>query len=171
MHPIRRCQYSRGSLLGAGSVVLALSAASGAVVALQPSTPASGVTTPTLGSIPESAWAPGGQLNLSNVPDYVATTWKGRVVGYVPKSQLFPQSSDATSDGRKPTGVSTYRPPTAADQAAPNAALVETVYASDLNTVVGHMYPGVGFVPEGQTGPRTPSSPPTTSAVSEGSTS
>jgi hypothetical protein len=39
--------------------------------------------------------------------------------------------------------------------AASNAKLIYTVYGPDLTTVVGHMYPGVGFVPLGVTPPPT----------------
>ncbi len=89
------------------------------------------VTGPTKGPIPLDANVKG-RVDLNKVPDFVATVGKGgKVIGYVPKADLFPPST---------TGV----------HLGPQTPLVvEPVYAGDLRTLVGHLYPGVGFVPRG----------------------
>jgi len=125
------------------------------------------IPAPTVGRIPNSAWGPNGQIDLALVPDYIpATGNKGQVVGYVSKADLFPTSganSSRPASQDESGGLSHYQAPTAADQAAQSAKLVVTVYASNLTTVVGHMYPGVGFVAEGQPVPApSPSTTPTT---------
>jgi hypothetical protein len=110
--------------------------------------------TATVGAIPSSAWQAGG-VDLSQVPDFVPALSHGRLVGYIPKEQLFPPKRPAPQP-RARSAPPSYVAPTAADMAAQNAALIKTVYASDLVTVVGHMFPGVGFVPVGGTpGPST----------------
>ncbi len=120
----------------------------------EPSQPAHAPTggavaqTPKVGPIPQSAFLSNG-IDQSQVPDFIPALSGGRVVGFIPKAQLFP-SAPAPNLGSP-----------AADIAAQNAALVHTVYASDLTTVVGHWYPGVGFVPVGETPP-----PPTTPIIS-----
>lgn len=107
--------------------------------------------TPTRGTVPTSALQPGGGVDLSKVPDFVsALGHDGQVVGYIPKSQLFPPSSPQSTQASPLLPGDTYRAPTAADMAASNAKLIYTVYGPDLTTVVGHMYPGIGFVPLGQ---------------------
>lgn len=150
----------RATLVGAGALAL-----SGVAWAGLNSGPAHAVTSqraPTVGTIPDSGRGPSGHVDLSQVPDFVPALSNGHVVGYVSKTHLFPTGPGASpGQANATTGLSAYRPPTAADQAAENAKLVKTVYASDLETVVGHMYPGVGFVPVGQE-PQAPSSPPTT---------
>jgi hypothetical protein len=109
----------------------------------------------TVGTIPDSAWQQGGGIDLSKVPDFVPAVSGGKIVGYIPKGELFPTSG--TPQDIKPTPQSASSgptpSPTAADIAGLNADAVKTVYASDLTTVVGHMYPNVGFVPVGQAPP------------------
>jgi len=106
--------------------------------------------TATVGPVPSSALKPGGSVDLSQVPDFVSALSNGKVVGYIPKSELFPTRPAPKSSGSG-SPPSPYVAPTAADMAAQNAALVQTVYGPDLATVVGHMYPGAGFVPLGAT--------------------
>ena len=164
MRPHRGSHW-KATLIGAGALGLALSSAAWAGLTVGPARAATGASAPTVGTIPDSAWGPGGQVDLSQVPDFVPALSDGRVVGYVSKTQLFPSTPVASPDrSQATTGLSTYHAPTATDQAAANAKLVKTVYASNLTTVVGHMYPGIGFVPDGQTPPAMPSSPPTTVA-------
>jgi hypothetical protein len=104
--------------------------------------------TPTVGPVPSSAWKPGGGIDLSLVPDFIPLA-DGK--GYIPKSELFPPQSAAPRSADTGSPPAPYVAPTAADMAAQNAALVYTVYGPDLVTVIGHMYPGVGFVPLGGT--------------------
>jgi hypothetical protein len=113
-------------------------------------------TTVTAGTVPQSAFTPGGGVDLSQVPDFISALGpNGQVVGYIPKSQMFPAPASPSSQANTaPSASSGPTPnPTAADMAASNAKLIYTVYGSDLKTVVGHIYPGVGFVPVGQAPP------------------
>jgi hypothetical protein len=90
----------------------------------------------TAGTVPLRAQ--GGAVNPKKVPDFVATLERsGKLVGYVPRAYLFPVTHVNAPASSKLGGV------------AP-------VYARDLKTLVGHMYPGVGFVPLG----RSPASEP-----------
>jgi hypothetical protein len=122
---------------------------------------AASTQTPTAGPIPNSAWQSDGKIDLSQVPDFVLALGRSGqgVVGYIPKAQLFPTSSAPRNEAASPlTGpFSGPTSPTAADIAALYAQSILTVYGPDLTTVVGHMYPQVGFVPLGETPP-----PPTT---------
>lgn len=82
----------------------------------------------TKGLIPIS---PNGSLELNKAPSFVSVVSGGKVVGYVPRADIVP--------GKPGTPV-------------PNGTRgVMTVYGSNLRTVVGHMYPGVGFVALGAT--------------------
>lgn len=118
--------------------------------------PAPAVQKATVGTIPGSALKAGGGVDLSKVPDFVPALSNGKVVGYIPKSELFPTQPVAPKSADTGSSQAPYVAPTAADEAAQNAELVKTVYGPDLVTVVGHMYPGVGFVPLGGTpGPST----------------
>jgi hypothetical protein len=82
----------------------------------------------TKGIIPSEAFQPGGSLDMSLVPDFVATSdQEGNVVGYSSKWALLPQQ---LADGVL--------------QPAPTL-----VYGEDLKTIVGYMYPSKGFVPVG----------------------
>ena len=129
------------------------SAASAQLVA--PATTQTTTRVTTVGPVPGSARQPNGGVDLSQVPDFVPALSNGRVVGYISKSELFPPQK-AASQQSGTNSQAPYVAPTAADEAAQNAALIKTVYGPDLVTVVGHMYPGVGFVPLGGTpGPST----------------
>lgn len=71
-----------------------------------------------------------GRLDLHHAPDFISAIADGKVVGYVPRSYLLPTPPHTPVDQRL-TGV------------AP-------VYGPHLKKLVGHMYPGVGFVPLGK---------------------
>jgi hypothetical protein len=92
-------------------------------------------STLTYGQMPTPAR--GGQLDLRKVPDFVAVGSGGKIDGYEPRAYLF-------STAGKPV--------------SPMVGAVGPVYARDLKTLVGHMVPGVGFVPLG----RSPDSEPCT---------
>lgn len=79
----------------------------------------------TMGTIPSPL---NGRIDLAAVPDFVAVAGPdGYLAGYARRSAIFPGAS-APITGAPPGGG------------------VVTVYASDLRTVVGHVYPGDGFV-------------------------
>ena len=95
-------------------------------------------STPSLTAGTMPLRAQGGAVNIKKVPDFVATLGRsGKLVGYIPRANLFPATRVSAPASSKVGGV------------AP-------VYARDLKTLVGHMYPGVGFVPLG----RSPASEP-----------
>jgi hypothetical protein len=109
---------------------------------------------PTVGTIPASAIS-GGSLDTSKVPDFVPVVdHSGKVVGYIRKQDLFMQ-------GGSGSGTGSASGPSAQNQANQVASAVAPVYGSDLTTVVGHMEPGVGFVPLGAS-PTGPTVTPTT---------
>jgi hypothetical protein len=86
------------------------------------------VAMPTKGRIPQSLDITKGSVDLKDIPDFIAVVKNNKVVGYVPSRDLFGGTLRAL--------------------AATNPIL--PVYASDLKTLVGHMYPGVGFVAVGK---------------------
>jgi hypothetical protein len=84
----------------------------------------------TAGTIPPSQ---DGSVDLKKVPDFIATVGRtGKLVGYVPRAYLFPTNPVGSPVSSKLGGV-------------------VPVYARNLKTLVGHMYPGIGFVPLGKT--------------------
>jgi hypothetical protein len=82
------------------------------------------VTAWTRGPVPDSAIRPDGSIDLAQVPDFVPAARGDGIAGWVAASGLFP------AEGAEPA-------------ASPR------VHGNDLVTVVGHMYPSVGFVPLG----------------------
>jgi len=86
---------------------------------------------PTKGPIPQAAYLATG-IDAALVPDFVPVQSRDgtAVAGYVPKAYLLGQTT--------PTGASA-RP----------VGDIAPVYADDLTTLVGHMYPDRGFVPLG----------------------
>lgn len=92
------------------------------------STAAESPSTPTKGPVPDSAFGEEGGVDVAQVPDYVpALGQEGKVVGYVAKTDIMPSPDGLTG----PT-----------DEAIP-------VLDDTLTKIVGHMYPGRGFVPIG----------------------
>jgi hypothetical protein len=89
------------------------------------------------GPTPHSVAQPsvGGPISIKNgkvhAPDFIGVIGNGKLAGYEPRSYLFPTKGPAQNE-------------------------VAPVYARDLHTLVGHEYPGIGFVPLG----RSPASEP-----------
>lgn len=85
---------------------------------------------PTMGRIPDDAYADDGMLIRERVPDYVAVWNRSgtEIAGYVSKEEAFP--------------------PPSSDWDGTDAPL--TVYDGTLKSVVGHMYPGRGFIAIGE---------------------
>jgi hypothetical protein len=102
-----------------------------------------------LASTPNAQSRPtvGGPITYSNGrvkgPDFVAVEGKGKIAGYEPISYLFPTNPSGSQVGE-----------------------VAPVYARDLHTLVGHEYPGVGFVPLGQSWTSEPCAHEATSEIS-----
>ncbi len=71
---------------------------------------------------------PNGELELNHAPDFVGVSSDGKVVGYVPRAYLIGPSHGPVDEKL--------------DSVAP-------VYGSKLTTVIGHLYPGIGYVPDG----------------------
>jgi hypothetical protein len=90
-----------------------------------------------------------GRLDFARAPDFISVASNGAVVGFEPKRYVIP-SRPGTPENALGTEV------------AP-------IYGPDLKTLVGHMYPGVGFVPLGHTPQSVPCLPESSS--SNGTTS
>ncbi len=69
-------------------------------------------------------------LDIQHAPDFISVVAHGRIVGYVPRSYVLPSPVNTPVNQRL-------------GQVAP-------VYGLDLKKLVGHMYPGVGFIPLGK---------------------
>lgn len=91
-----------------------------------------GVLLQTKGPLPVAV---NGTLPWNLVPDYISVTGpNGKVVGYTPRSDVL-------------------LPPSLVGEPIPNnfGSWPKPVYASNLTTLVGHLYPnGVGYVPLGK---------------------
>jgi hypothetical protein len=99
----------------------------------------------TAGTVPPSQ---NGSVDLKKVPDFIATVGRtGKLVGYVPRAYLFATNLVGSPVSSKLGGV------------AP-------VYARNLKTLVGHMYPGIGFVPLGVSPTSEPCLPAWTTGIS-----
>ncbi|MDQ3879979.1 MAG: hypothetical protein M3295_02720 [Chloroflexota bacterium] len=79
----------------------------------------------TRGPIPSSARLADGTIDMSQVPDFIPALSGDGTAGWIARRDVFPAECE-------------HMPP------------MITVFAGDLQTVVGHMYPGVGFVPLGR---------------------
>lgn len=90
-----------------------------------------------------------GTLDTKHAPDFISVSADGKIIGYMPKDYVLPS----------PPGTPANALPT---QVAP-------VYGPDLKKLVGHMYPGVGFVPLGKSWQSMPCLPE--SSTENGTTS
>jgi hypothetical protein len=81
---------------------------------------------PSKGPVP---FARNGSIDWQKVPDFVSVIIGGRTVGYVPRADVLPSPVANTSVSSLGTPI--------------------PVYNSDLTTLVGHLYSGIGFVPLG----------------------
>jgi hypothetical protein len=117
---------------------------------------------PTVGPIPATAKSPNGALDPSQVPDFVPVLGHDghTVVGYIKKQDLL------MTNPPPPTGSGSASGPSPQDEANIEATAVQPVYGSDLQTIVGHMYPNVGFVPVGQSPNDVAAPTPTTVVLS-----
>jgi hypothetical protein len=87
------------------------------------------LTALTKGTVPP---AQKGRIDFKKAPDYVSVVGKsGKIVGYAPKAYILPST-------------------TANQPQNPELGSVAPVFGNDLKTVVGHLYPGAGFVAVGQ---------------------
>jgi hypothetical protein len=102
------------------------------------------VAMPTKGRIPQSLDLTNGSIDLKEIPDFIAVVKNNKVVGYVPSRDLF----GGTSGALAPTNP------------------IQPVYAGNLKTLVGHMYPGAGFVGVG----KSPDDVPCMSETTNGGT-
>jgi hypothetical protein len=71
---------------------------------------------------------PNGELELNHAPDFVGVSSDGKVVGYVPRAYIIGSSKGPLDE---------------------KLGSVAPVYGSNLTTEVGHLYPGIGYVPNG----------------------
>ena len=99
----------------------------------------------TKGTMPSST--SGGTFDTKKIPDFIRAVGRdGKVVGYIQKAYEVPGPANRPMSSK--TGS------------------VAPVYASNLKTLVGHLYPGVGFVPLGKSPASEPCIPETTSGRS-----
>jgi PASTA domain len=100
---------------------------------------AAAATIPTSGPVPTTQ---SGSIDWQNVPDFISVAANGNVVGYAPRLDVlpFPEANGLT------TGLGATVP----------------VYKGDLQTLVGHVYPGIGYVPLGSSPSSVPCQPETT---------
>lgn len=77
------------------------------------------------GPVPDSARRPNGEIDLSRVPDFIPALDGDRQAGWIWAAAVLPSEGEPRAD-------------------------IVPVYADDLATLVGHMYPGVGFVGLGE---------------------
>jgi hypothetical protein len=86
-------------------------------------------TAQTKGTVPP---AQNGRIDFKKLPDYVSVVGKGgKIVGYAPKAYILPST-------------------TANQRENPKLGSVAPVFGNDLKTLVGHLYPGAGFVAVGE---------------------
>ncbi len=117
----RVCGYRSTAAAGVVVVMLGLSACGTDPTEGTPSHAALGFTR---GPVPESAHRADGSIDLSRVPDFIPAAGEHGDVGWIWSADVLPPPGE-----EHPTVI--------------------TVYGDDLVTVVGHMHPGVGFVPLG----------------------
>lgn len=108
-------------------VVLVVSVLSACGSAAPEPTPTQAGLSFTRGTVPESARLADGSIDLSQVPDFIPAVDGNRTVGWIWSADVLPPADE-------------------------DRAEIVTVYADDLTTVVGHMFPDVGFVPLGSEG-------------------
>ena len=87
-------------------------------------TPSLAVLNFTRGPVPDSARLPDGSIDRSQVPDFIPAADDDLNVGWIWSADALPADGDERVE-------------------------IITVYADDLSTVVGRMFPAVGFVPLG----------------------
>jgi hypothetical protein len=84
---------------------------------------------PTKGNLPQNyAVSPNGSIDYKTIPDFISVTKNHKTVGYVPSRDVFGIANAPDGGGLR----------------------IVPVYASDLKTLVGHVYPFEGFVPLGK---------------------
>lgn len=118
--PVRK-RVTGAALLGGRAVLVAVVVLVFGPIAFAVAT--SATSAPSRGPIPESAWR-NGSVDRTQVPDFIPVEdSSGKTVGWAAAQQAIPLSTPM--DGPVP------------------------VYGDDLKTVVGSVYPGVGYVPLG----------------------
>ncbi len=110
-----------GPAMAVAAVALVLAACGGEMPDPSPSQAA---LTFTRGPVPDSARLPDGSIDHSQVPDFIPAVDGDRNVGWIWSADVLP------ADGQERVEII-------------------TVHADDLTTVVGRMFPDVGFVPLG----------------------
>jgi hypothetical protein len=94
----------------------------------------------TKGTIPPST---DGTIDTKKVPDFISALGRdGEIVGYIPRAYLLPRLPNQPVNSE--------------------LGAIAPVYAGNLKTLVGHMYPGVGFVALGSSPVSQPCTPITT---------
>ena len=108
----------------ATAVILALVALSACGSEAPELTPTQAVISFTRGPVPDSARLADGSIDLSQVPNFIPAVSGDRNVGWIWSADVMPPPGEDRVE-------------------------IVPVYADDLRTVVGRMFPDVGFVPLG----------------------
>ena len=139
---VRSWRWSWRSLAVCGTVIGLVATLVIVLNTSGPSHPSGTTVGMTKGTIPSST---NGTIDSKNVPDFISALGRdGKIVGYIPRAYLVP--------------------PLANDPLGSKIGSVAPVYASNPKTLVGHMYPGVGFVIVGRSPASQPCIPTTTFA-------
>jgi hypothetical protein len=118
----RRWPHVQAYALAARGLVLVVLSLTAACANEAPD-PTPSETAFTKGAIPETAWRANGSIDMTQVPDFIPATDGDSTAGWIASRDALGPAED--------------RPE------------IITVFADDLVTVVGHMYPEIGFVPLG----------------------
>ena len=118
----KEMRATRRNRIASSTAVMVVVIAMGAGITLA----LAGAPSPTKGGMPYHKDA---STPYNEIPDYVAVYVNAQMTGYTPKAYI------AAPNGSTNTPL--------LGRAAP-------VYAANLTTLLGHEYPGIGFVPEGQ---------------------
>ncbi len=90
----------------------------------EPNHPVGTTVDQTKGTVPTSS---NGTIDSKQIPAFISALGRnGEIVGYIPRAYLVPAEKNQPMSSK--------------------VGGVAPVYASDLKTLVGHFYPGVGFV-------------------------
>ena len=119
-------------VVAAGAALLAIIIGSVVIVTAPDSGHPTAAAAVTKGTIPSPE---NGKTPTKKIPDFIATLGPHGLAGYVPKAYLFPGPGQ------------------------PMVGDIAPVYASDLKTLVGYMYPQFGFIALGQSPGSVPCKP------------
>ncbi len=117
-------RFSEKRLASTAAIVLVAVALTACGSEAPEPTPSRAAINFTRGPVPDSARLQNGNIDLSQVPDFIPAVGGDRNVGWIWSADVLPPPGEDRVE-------------------------IVTVYADDLTTVIGRMFPSVGFVPLG----------------------